>query len=118
MDYIEREHQEVRTAGFWSVARERQTYLNLLYLLAAFPLGTTYFILLVVGISLGLSTLIIWIGIPILLATIILWEWCARFERFLVGHLLGLPIRFVADPRLAGQSWGKQFLGRLRSSVT
>ena len=118
MVYIEREHQNYQTAGFWSVARERQTYLNLLYLLAAFPLGLFYFVLLVIGISLGISTLIIWIGIPILLVTIILWEWCARFERYLVGHLLGLPIRFTDDPRLAGQSWGKQFLGRLRSPVT
>jgi signal transduction histidine kinase len=115
---IESEQQNMRTAGFWSVARERQTYLNLLYLLAAFPLGLLYFILLVIGISLGISTLIIWIGIPILLATIILWEWCARFERFLVGHLLHMPIRFSDDPRLVGQSWGKQFVGRLRSSVT
>ena len=118
MVYIASEHQNYQTAGFWSVARERQTYLNLLYLVAAFPLGLLYFILLVVGISLGVSTLIIWIGVPILLATIILWGWCARFERYLVGHLLGVPVRFTDDPRLAGQSWGKQFLGRLRSSVT
>jgi two-component system, OmpR family, phosphate regulon sensor histidine kinase PhoR len=118
MVHTESELRYMEAAGFWSVVRERQSYLNVLYLVAAFPLGLFYFILLVVGICLGISTVIVWIGIPILLATIVLWEWCARFERYLVGHLLNMPIRFTDDPRLVGQSWRKLFVGRLRSPVT
>ncbi|GER87484.1 hypothetical protein KDW_16460 [Dictyobacter vulcani] len=49
----------------------RQTLGNMLYLLLAFPLGLIYFVLMVVGLSVGASTLIIWIGLPILLLTMI-----------------------------------------------
>ena len=34
-------------------ATERQTYLNLLYLLLSFPLGIAYFVFLTTGLSLG-----------------------------------------------------------------
>jgi hypothetical protein len=56
-----------RAAGrFFRVVVTPQAYLNLLYLLVAFPLGVFYFVLLVSGIASGLSLLIVWIGIPIL----------------------------------------------------
>jgi len=70
----------------------RQAYLNLLYLGAAFPLGVFYFVFLVsgisLGISLGISTLIIWVGIPILLIMGSGWWLLARFEHALAVHLL------------------------------
>ena len=60
------------TAGFlrryFGVVAREETYLNLIYLVLAFPLGTVYFVFLVTGISVGIGTAIIWIGIPILLA--------------------------------------------------
>ena len=40
-----------------------QTYLNILYLLLAFPLGIAYFVFLVTGFSLGISLLILWVGL-------------------------------------------------------
>jgi hypothetical protein len=49
---------------FGVVARE-ETYLNLIYLMLAFPLSIVYFTFLVTGLSVGFGTLIIWIGIPI-----------------------------------------------------
>ncbi|HEY7358427.1 MAG TPA: sensor domain-containing protein, partial [Ktedonobacterales bacterium] len=112
------QQETIRTGGFFEVARQKQTYLNLLYLLGAFPLGLTYFILLVVGLSLGFSLLIIWVGIPILLATIIMWQGFASVERFLVRNWLRVPVPYLKDPRLAGMSWTKQFTARLRSPVT
>jgi two-component system phosphate regulon sensor histidine kinase PhoR len=110
--------QPVKSAGFFSVVRQGQTYLNLLYLLSAFPLGMTYFIALVVGISVGLGTLIIWIGIPILLLTIILWEGFAAVERWLVRNWLHVSVPYIKDPSRARLSWMQQFLARLRSPVT
>jgi hypothetical protein len=58
---------------FFGVAARGETYLNIIYLLLAFPLGTAYFVFLVTGLSLGLGLLIIWIGIPILLFMIVAW---------------------------------------------
>jgi two-component system phosphate regulon sensor histidine kinase PhoR len=110
--------QPIKSVGFFSVARQRQTYLNLLYLLSTFPLGIAYFVLLIVGLSVGASTLIIWVGIPILLATVIMWEGFASLERFLVRNWLHIPVPFIKDPSLAGKSWTQQFLARLRSPVT
>jgi two-component system, OmpR family, phosphate regulon sensor histidine kinase PhoR len=118
MVHTENNQQYMRTTGFFSVARQKQTYLNLLYLLSAFPLGITYFVLLITGISLGFGTLVIWIGIPILLGTIMMWEGFASFERLLVRNCLHVPVPFIKDPRLQGMPWTKQFLARLRSPVT
>ncbi len=118
MNYVGNNQQLVRKESFFGVGRQKQTYLNLLYLLSAFPLGITYFILLITGLSVGVGTLIVWIGIPILLFTIIMWQGFASFERVLVRNWLHIPIPFMKDPRLAGMSWTRQFLARLRSPVT
>ena len=50
------------------VVAQEETYLNLIYLLLAFPLATVYLSFLVTGLSVGFGTLIVGIGIPILLA--------------------------------------------------
>lgn len=67
-------------------------YLTLLYLFLCFPLGLAYFILLVVGFSLGFALLIIWIGL-IILALLIPTIWLIiSFERLQTTHLLGIPL--------------------------
>jgi hypothetical protein len=76
----------------------RQAYQNLIYLGAAFPLGVFYFVFLVSGISLGISTLIIWLGIPILLLVGFGWWFMASFERFMAIHLLNEDIPEMARP--------------------
>ncbi|MGD2146148.1 MAG: sensor domain-containing protein, partial [Anaerolineae bacterium] len=53
------------TRKFIEVLWSRQAYLNLVYLLAAFPLGVLYFIFLVTGLATGLSLTIVWVGIPL-----------------------------------------------------
>ncbi|HEY7348199.1 MAG TPA: sensor domain-containing protein [Ktedonobacterales bacterium] len=118
MTYPGSNQQLLAAGGFFSVARQKQTYLNILYLLSAFPLGIVYFVLLITGLSIGVGTLIIWIGIPILLLTIILWQGLASFERLLVRGWLHVPIPFMKDARLAGMPWTRQFMARLRSPVT
>ena len=87
---------------FWSdhfsVLKDKQTYKNLLYLLAAFPLGIAYFVISVVGLSMGVGLLIIWVGLFILLALFAgLWG-MAHLERQLAIHLLGEDIAPMSPP--------------------
>jgi len=49
---------------FFGVVAREGTYLNIIYLLLAFPLGTAYFVFLVTGLSLGLGLSITLLGIP------------------------------------------------------
>jgi hypothetical protein len=53
--------------GFFGVIVDPQSYLNIVYLLVAFPLGTFYFVFLITGLSLGFGLFITLFGIPILL---------------------------------------------------
>jgi len=39
-----------------ALLRDPRTYLRILYLLIAFPLGTAYFVIIVTGISVGFAT--------------------------------------------------------------
>jgi hypothetical protein len=64
------------------------SYLNILYLLLAFPLGIFYFVYLITGFSIGLGLLYIFIGLPFLLLTMFSWRIFARFEGFQARWLL------------------------------
>ncbi len=73
---------------FFGVIAEPQSYLNIFYLLLAFPLGIAYFVFLVTGISVGASLIVIWVGVPIL-ALVFTVSWAIReFERILAATLL------------------------------
>lgn len=69
-----------------------QSYLNLVYLLLAFPLGVFYFVFLVTGISVGLGLAVLFIGLPLLLLVLLLSQGFASFERALARGLLGVAI--------------------------
>ena len=81
---------------FFRVMVSGQTYLNLIYLGAAFPLGVFYFVFLVSGLSTGISLAIIWVGIPILLLVGVAWWVLASFERFMAINLLKEDIPAIA----------------------
>ncbi|SFM80569.1 sensor domain-containing protein [Methanolobus profundi] len=111
---------EIRTA-MWDlikVAFMKQTYLNILYLLFSFPLGTAYFVFLVTGLSLGFGLLIVWIGIPVLILVFLAWWEIASFERQMAVWLLGIEI----PPMSLKYSKDKSILGkamyRIKSPVT
>jgi signal transduction histidine kinase len=76
-----------------------QTWLNLGYNVVAFPTGLVYFIVLVVGVSLGVGLAIVIVGLAILLATLAAWRGMAAIERGLARGLLGVPIAQPADRR-------------------
>ena len=69
-----------------------QTYLNLIYLFLTFPLGLTYFIILITGVSLGFGLIIIWVGLLILTAVLAISWACVHFERLLAIHLLKVDL--------------------------
>ncbi|MCU4926364.1 sensor domain-containing protein [Halobacteria archaeon AArc-dxtr1] len=81
---------------FVTVPFRRQTYLNLAYLLLAFPLGLVYFVGLTVGLSVGialvLSVVLLLVGLPILAITIAVALSLAGFERWLTSAMLDVEI--------------------------
>ena len=79
-------------SGFFGVVIDPQSYLNILYLLLAFPLGTFYFVFLVTGLSLGFGLVILIVGIPILLLVLgVAWV-LYGFERVIAIALLNEDI--------------------------
>jgi uncharacterized RDD family membrane protein YckC len=77
---------------FFKVIKQSRTYMNMLYLLLSYPLGTFYFVFLVTGLSLGIGLTITLFGIPILLGMLLLWREFAKFERYLTKIMLGVDI--------------------------
>ncbi len=93
--------------GFCGVVAEPQSYLNIVYLLLAFPLGTFYFVFLVTGLSLGFGLIITLVGIPILLLVISgSWVLC-RFERQVAITLLNEDIPLSVSPPASGGLWSR-----------
>jgi len=73
---------------FFGVIAEPQSYINIFYLLLAFPLGIAYFVFLVTGISVGAGLIVIWVGVSIL-ALVLAGSWAmCEFERILAVSLL------------------------------
>jgi hypothetical protein len=98
---------------FFSVVVRGQTYLNLFYLLLAFPLGLIYFILLVTGFSLGFGLLIVWVGLLILAMMLGVWWALIAFERQMAVGLLHVrmgPMEKVTQPQASLWQQIKSFL--------
>lgn len=76
-----------------------QTYRNLLYLLARFPLGIAYFTVFVTAIAAGASLVPLLIGIPILASVIAIAGYVGVVEATLLRTLLGRDVSWSpADP--------------------
>ncbi len=101
---------------FAGVITRAQTWLNLAYLLLAFPLGLAYFVVLVVGISLGAALAVIIVGLAILLATLAAWRGMAAVERGVARAMLGVPI--ARPPERSGRSPLERVTRWLRDPVT
>jgi signal transduction histidine kinase len=97
---------------------ESRTYLRILYLLLALPLGVIEFSFLVTAISFGFGTAVTLIGIPILIATVWAWRWIAQLERSLIGRLVGVEIPSPYRPDPEGGRWWKRIAARLADPAT
>lgn len=105
-------------AKFFGVFLDGQSYMNALYVLLAFPLGLFYFIFLVVGLSLGISLLILWVGILILLVVLGGWWAFAAFERQMAIWMLREDIPPMLRPGGQPQGIWAQLVGYLTNPVT
>jgi signal transduction histidine kinase len=71
---------------------EPRTWAAAAYLVASMAVGIFWFVVLVSGISVGLSLVIVWVGLPILALTMLAWRGGAWLERRWVGLALGARI--------------------------
>lgn len=100
--------QETSTVpAFSRVVAEPQSYLNALYLLLSFPLGTFYFVFLVTALALGLGLIITWLGIPILVGAIALSYAFVAFERRMAIAMLSIEIGPMRAAEVPSDLWGK-----------
>jgi two-component system phosphate regulon sensor histidine kinase PhoR len=83
---------------FLHVMWEPRSYLNALYMLTAFPLGLTYFAVLLVGAVVGAFFTFVLVGLLILLAALVAAWGFALFERELAIGLLGANIPPLSLP--------------------
>lgn len=77
---------------FFSVLGEKQTYLNLVYILFAFPLSIFYFTLTITGLSLSLGLLILVAGFFIFIGTLIMLQGFRWLDIQLTRVFLGMTI--------------------------
>jgi two-component system phosphate regulon sensor histidine kinase PhoR len=126
MDYASssasRQQQEQEQASRESTFRilwEKQTYVNLLYLLVSFPLGLCYIAFLLFGLFSTLSNATTAIfGILVLLLAIFVWWRLAKFERNLAMRWLHVKISPMAPPRKEGLKRLERFSAHLTNAVT
>ncbi len=98
--------------------QKKSTIGNFTFLFLAYPFGMLYFLTVVIGFSLGLGTLILWIGIPILFATIALVRGFAAMERTMVTNLLRVSLPEQCAHPVEQRSLLKRFGSYLRDPLT
>ncbi|WP_348610025.1 sensor domain-containing protein [Halobaculum rarum] len=90
-------------ASFLLSPFRRQTYRNLTYLALAVPLGFAYFLLVAVGVPLGIGLAFVVVGIPLLALLVAFALGLAGVERWLATALLDVEID-RSGPELPGDS--------------
>src|SRR5215467_1951196 len=98
----QQEQEQAPIESKFRVLLEKQTYVNLLYLLVSFPLGIFYILFLLFGLFSILNQTTVIIGVPVLLLVIFIWWRLARFERNLAIRWLHVEISPMAPPRKEG----------------
>lgn len=98
--------------SFVAAPARPQTYLNLLYLSLAFPLGLLYTVLVSVGVSVGAGLAIVIVGVPVFVLVFAVALGFVGVERWLTELLLGVELG--EHTHLDGDS----LRGRVTSLVT
>jgi two-component system phosphate regulon sensor histidine kinase PhoR len=124
MDYANSSASEQQQEQEWApieskfrVLWEKQTYLNLLYLLVSFPLGIFYILFLLLALASILNTSVI-LGVPVLLLVIFIWWRLSRFERNLAMRWLHVEISPMEPIRKGGLNRWERFRAHLTNVVT
>ena len=111
-------NKTTRLNNILGVVAKGQTYLNTIYLLLAFPLGTFYFVLLVAGLSADFSLTIIWIGIPILLLMLAAMWALSAFEREMAIKILHVDIKPMSRKTPSKKGAWEMLKAHLNNPVT
>ncbi|WP_394362972.1 sensor histidine kinase [Amycolatopsis sp. SB7-3] len=88
------------------------------YMFVSFFFRLLQFILVVVGLAVGIATAVVWIGFPILMATTSFIRWSADRERGWARTMLETPLEPVERLPLEGLSLVKRWLTRLTDATT
>jgi len=98
---------ETAKRGFFGAVFDPQSYINIVYLLLALPLGIAYFTFLVTGLSLGFGLIITLVGIPILLLVLGGSSLLVKFERWAAQEVLKQPIVQPSAQPVDGGWWAR-----------
>lgn len=112
------ERRRARRRMLFGVMRERQSYLNLAYLLTAGPLGLMYVLLLLLLLGTSISLVFALVGLPLLVFTALVWWLMAAFERELTMWWLGIEIAPMSRPLPPGLSVWRRLQAYARNPVT
>jgi putative sensor protein len=94
--------------GIWRVLAaplQLRTWTATIYLLASMFVGVAWFVILSVGLTLGVGLLIVWVGVLVLALTLLAWRGGAWLERRWVRAMLGVRIPEPYRPLPAGSLW-------------
>lgn len=99
------------------LARKRQTYINILYLLLSLPLGVVYFAIVIAGVALSAASLLVAI-IPLMILFMVgCWK-LAAFERNMAMAWLHIDIPPMAAPLPPKANWFQRFTIHIKRGVT
>jgi hypothetical protein len=105
-------------ARFFGVMGSGKAYLSLLYNFLAFPLGLFYFVFLVVGFSISIPLILVFVGLLLLPVMVLAWWFLAAFERQLAIILLGEEIGPMAPRPGSNEDIWQRFKNFLGNPVT
>jgi hypothetical protein len=88
---------------------------SLAYLLMNLPIGIAGFVFVVTTMSVGVSTVIIWVGLAVLALAVLAWRGAARLERLRVHAMLGT---YVADPYRPLPEGAGRWIARFKDPAT
>lgn len=111
------EQEQAGTESKFRLLWEKQTYVNLLYLLVSFPLGIFYVVFLLLALASILNTSVI-LGVPVLLLVIFIWWRLARFERNLAIRWLHVEVSPMGPRHKEGLNRWERFRAHLTNAVT
>ncbi|MEV8609789.1 sensor domain-containing protein [Amycolatopsis sp. NPDC051373] len=91
---------------------------TIVYMITSFVFRLVQFVLIVVGATVGVGTVVVWVGFPILLATTAFVRWSGDAERRWAHTMLRTPLTKVERLPLEGQSMTRRWLTRLTDPTT
>jgi len=88
---------------------------SIAYLVMNLPIGIASFVFVVTTLSVGVSTVIIWVGLAVLAVAMLAWRGFAQVERARVHAMLGT---YIATPYRPLPEQGNRWLTRMKDPAT